>query len=69
MKKWLSYREEKLLGRPLTDDEAREFRDMARRLAALAMMESELDANYAHVKDRVYPWPAAVQQGGDSSTE
>ncbi len=35
MKKWLSYREQSLLGRALTPDEAREVTHMARRLAAL----------------------------------
>ena len=33
IKKWLSYREADLLGRPLTPDEAREVMNMARRIA------------------------------------
>ncbi len=45
LKKWLSYREQPLLGRALTTAEVRYFRDVARRLAALRPMGSELDAN------------------------
>jgi predicted helicase len=57
-KKWLSYRERNLLGRSLTVDEAREVRDMARRIAAILLLESELDANYQVVKQSAYAWRA-----------
>jgi len=56
MKKWLSYREEKLLGRSLTMDEAREVTDMARRIAAILLLEPELDDNYERVKTNAFPW-------------
>ena len=56
IKKWLSYRERDLLGRPLTLDEAREVTNMARRLAAIVLMEPALNANYQAVKDSCYPW-------------
>jgi hypothetical protein len=46
LKKWLSYREQPLLGRALTPSEVRYVRDVARRLAALRLMAPELDANY-----------------------
>lgn len=46
MKKWLSYREQPLLGRALAPGEVRYVRDMARRLAALRLMAPALDANY-----------------------
>ncbi len=46
LKKWLSYREQPLLGRALTPAEVRYVRDVARRLAALRLMAPELDANY-----------------------
>ncbi len=46
IKKWLSYREQPLLGRALTPGEVRYVRDVARRLAALRLMAAELDANY-----------------------
>jgi len=56
VKKWLSYREFGLLGRPLTPDEAREVRDMARRIAAILLLQPQLGANYIAVKDNTYPW-------------
>jgi hypothetical protein len=56
MKKWLSYREHDLLGRPLTPDEAREVTHMARRLAALILFLPELDTNYQSVKAASYVW-------------
>ena len=46
IKKWLSYREQPLLGRALSPAEIRYVRDMARRLAGLLLMTPELDANY-----------------------
>jgi hypothetical protein len=50
VKKWLSYREQELLGRALTADEAREVTHMARRIAALILLQLELDQNYQAVK-------------------
>lgn len=46
LKKWLSYRESPILGRPLTLDELRQFRDAAQRLAAIALLHEDLDKNY-----------------------
>ncbi|HUX67472.1 MAG TPA: type ISP restriction/modification enzyme [Terriglobales bacterium] len=51
MKKWLSYREASILGREITKAELREFRDIARRLVALLLLQPELDANYAAVAE------------------
>ncbi|HEV2380148.1 MAG TPA: type ISP restriction/modification enzyme [Terriglobia bacterium] len=56
IKKWLSYREQKLLGRPLTKDEVRYVQEMARRIAAILLLEPALDANYEAVKQRLFPW-------------
>jgi hypothetical protein len=56
MKKWLSYREEDLLGRSLTMDEAREVTNNARRIAAILLLEPELDGNYQTVKANAFPW-------------
>ena len=50
IKKWLSYREFELLGRALTPDEAREVTHMTRRIAALILLQPELDKNYSAVK-------------------
>jgi hypothetical protein len=57
IKKWLSYRELEMLGRPLTPEEAREVMKIARRIAAIVLLEPELDANYQYTKTNVYSWP------------
>jgi predicted helicase len=56
MKKWLSYRECPLLGRDLQPEEARYVTEMARRIAALLLLEPALDANYERVKADTYEW-------------
>ena len=58
IKKWLSYREETILGRPLTKDEAREVTGMIRRLAAIVLLTDKLDANYVTAKNTAHPWLA-----------
>jgi hypothetical protein len=55
IKKWLSYREHELLGRPLSPDEVREVTQMARRIAALILLQPELDKNYQAVKSATVP--------------
>jgi hypothetical protein len=60
IKKWLSYREHEILGRSLTPEEAREVTQTARRLAALVLLEPDLDANYARVKSASRPWETPV---------
>jgi hypothetical protein len=57
VKKWLSYREESVLGRSLTKDEAREVTSMVRRIAAIMLMTDALNLNYASSRDSNYPWP------------
>ena len=59
IKKWLSYREEAILGWPLTKDEAREVTAMVRRLTALILLSDQLDANYAACRGKAYSWPTA----------
>jgi very-short-patch-repair endonuclease len=49
LKKWLSYRETAVLGRPLKAEEAREFMHIARRIAALLALNDALDVNYRAV--------------------
>jgi hypothetical protein len=46
IKKWLSYREHGVLGRALTVEEAREVTAMARRIAAILLLEPALDQNF-----------------------
>jgi hypothetical protein len=59
MKKWLSYREEPLLGRALRLEEVREVSGMARRIAAILLLEPALDEAYAGVKGGAWGWSAA----------
>jgi len=58
VKKWLSYREKELLGRPLRPEEAREVTAMVRRLAAIVLLEPALDENYRRIKASAYAWLA-----------
>ena len=58
IKKWLSYRERALLGRDLKPEDARYVTEMVRRIAALVLMQPELDANYERVKADVWEWGA-----------
>lgn len=63
IKKWLSYREEKLLGRPLTRDEVRYVQEMVRRIAALLLLGPALDANYRNVAAHAFPWSEMERNG------
>jgi hypothetical protein len=56
IKKWLSYREETLLGRSLKSEEVREVSNMARRIAAILLLETQLDTNYEVIKQATYDW-------------
>jgi hypothetical protein len=56
IKKWLSYREQKLLGRPLTKGEVRYVQEMVRRIAAILLLQPTLDANYKAAKSNTFPW-------------
>jgi len=57
IKKWLSYREKGILGRGLKLEEAEYVTEMARRIAALILLQPQLDANYQAVKADTWPWP------------
>ena len=50
IKKWLSYREQPLLGRSLTLAEVQYVTEVARRIAALLALQDRLDANYRDCK-------------------
>jgi hypothetical protein len=56
IKKWLSYRETKLLGRPLSSDEAREVMNVARHIVAILLLQPALDENYYQCKANTYKW-------------
>ena len=49
LKKWLSYRELPLLGRPLHEEEVRYFAQVVRRITAILLMGAALDASYAAI--------------------
>jgi hypothetical protein len=51
LKKWLSYREHRILGRPITSEEASYITTLIRRLQALRDLSAELDANYEAIKE------------------
>ncbi len=57
IKKWLSYREKKILGRAIKPEDAREVMNMARRIAAILLLQPKLDENYQKVKAAAYDWP------------
>ncbi|MEG3617946.1 type ISP restriction/modification enzyme [Magnetovibrio sp. PR-2] len=61
LKKWLSYRELDILGRPITTAEARYFTDVVQRLTRLCLMEPELDENYKQCRDNAYAWPKSEE--------
>ncbi len=56
IKKWLSYREKRIIGRSLTTEEFREATNMARRVAAIILLQPELNANYHKVKESSFHW-------------
>jgi hypothetical protein len=51
LRKWLSYRDKRVLGRDLTTDEARAFTTITRRLTALVLLGPNLDTNYLQAAD------------------
>jgi len=57
IKKWLSYREKAMLGRGLKVEEVEYVTEMARRLAALVLLQKELNANYDAAKGETWSWP------------
>jgi len=56
IKKWLSYREQSVLGRALKPGEAAYVSEMIRRIAAILLMGPALDANYAAAKANAVEW-------------
>ena len=57
IKKWLSYREREILGRGLSIDEVHTVTEIARRIAAIRLLEPKLDANYEAIAGSTYRWP------------
>ncbi|MDF1545278.1 MAG: N-6 DNA methylase [bacterium] len=57
IKKWLSYREKSMLGRGMNMDEIKYVMEMSRRIAAIILMQSNLDQNYSLVVKSTWSWP------------
>ena len=56
IKKWLSYREAEILGRPLKVEEVAHVSEMVRRIAAILLLSPALDANYEAAKASALEW-------------
>lgn len=59
LKKWLSYREFPLLGRPLRDEEAAYFSQVVRRITAILLLGPALDASYRAILPTATGLPGA----------
>lgn len=57
IKKWLSYRNEDVIGRPLTDAESLQVTHIIRRIAAIVLLQPHLNANYLMIASKAYGWP------------
>jgi predicted helicase len=67
IKKWLSYREYKILGRPLRLEEMTHITEVVRRLKALLLLGGELDTNYSAASARTLDLlPTAGKATGDA---
>ena len=51
LKKWLSYRDGSIIGRPLSEDEVTRVQGIARRLTALKLLGPDLDENFKACAD------------------
>ena len=60
LKKWLSYRDGSIVGRPLSEDEVTRVQGMVRRLAALKLLGPELDGNFEACAENHVPLEAVV---------
>lgn len=63
IKKWLSYREQRVLGRKLKTEEVRYVTNIARRIALIILMHDRLDQNYQDVCKKTYKWKPLVDIG------
>ena len=61
LKKWLSYREQPILGRPLSTEEARYVSQVVWRLLRLLLLAPALDANYTACASDTYAWPTEAE--------
>nr|MDP9415884.1 hypothetical protein [Pseudomonadota bacterium] len=59
LRKWLSYRDVRVLNRPLRSREASHVSDVAKRLTLLSLLTPHLDQHYAAVRDAAFAWRTA----------
>lgn len=67
LKKWLSYREQEVIGGPLRVSEARDATAIVRRLTALVVMQPTLNASYEAIRASAYPWPSSGQPSEETT--
>ncbi|MBB5491451.1 N-6 DNA methylase [Nocardiopsis exhalans] len=56
LRKWLSYRDERVLGRALTSGEVRQVTATVQRLTLLVLLEEKLDSYYRNAQDNSHEW-------------
>jgi predicted nucleic acid-binding protein len=59
----------RILGRGLTIDEVHAVTAIARRIAAMALLEPQLDINYEAVSASISPWPSSDEITNHLSVE
>ena len=57
LKKWLSYRDQRVLNRALHVQELEEFQKIARRITSILLLNPQLDAAYRPTKADAVDWP------------
>jgi len=67
LKKWLSYREQEVIGAPLRVAEARDATAIVRRLTALVVMQPTLDASYEVIRASAYAWPSPIHPSAETA--
>jgi hypothetical protein len=57
LKKWLSYRDQRVLNRALQVEELEEFQKIARRITSILLLNPQLNAAYESTKADAVDWP------------
>jgi hypothetical protein len=57
LKKWLSYRDQRVLNRGLQVEELEEFQKIARRITSILLLQPQLNAAYRSTKADAVDWP------------
>lgn len=60
LKKWLSYRDQEVIGRSITVAEAREAVGIVRRLTGVILMQPALDASYVAIRAQAFGWAGTI---------